>query len=122
MEMTKFLELEHKRFLDEAGDLVDASLSGDETVRDLIMLVLQAMLSTHLGREWVEIVVPLERVQAVEAKLYDRIATVISKTYGELGDRAQLPDDEALILIRKLLLDFDRQIINRNRLRKLRLR
>ncbi len=120
--MIKLLEVENKRLLDSAGELVESSLAGDQTERDLIMMVLEAMLSTDIGRQRVEIVVPRERAEAVEAKLYGRIATVISHTYAELGDCAPLPDDEALVLIRKLLLDFDEQLINRNRFRKLFLR
>jgi len=118
MAMIKLLESENKKLLNEAGELVESSLAGDRTERDLIMMMLEAMLATNLGRQRVEIVVPRERVEAVEAKLYDRIATVVSHTYAELGDAAPLADDEALILVRKLLLDFDEQIINRNRFRK----
>ncbi len=116
--MIKLLEAENQKLLGEAKELVESSLAGDQTERDLIMMVLEAMLSTNLGRQRVEIVVPRERAEAVEAKLYDRLATVISHTYAEMGDRAPLADDEALILVRKLLLDFDEQIINRNRFRK----
>lgn len=117
--MIKLLEAENKKLLDAAGELLESSLAGEQTERDLIMMVLEAMLSTDIGRRRVEIVVPRERVEAIEAKLYDRIATVVSHTYAEMGDRAPLADDEALVLIRKLLLDFDEQIINRNRFRKL---
>lgn len=117
--MIKLLEADNQDLLNAAGELVESSLAGDHTARDLIMMVLEAMLSTELGRQRVEIVVPRERAEAIEAKLADRIATVVSQTYAEMGDRAPLADDEALVLIRNLLLDFDEQIINRNRFRKL---
>lgn len=117
--MIKLLEAENKNLLNAAGELVESSLAGDHTARELIMMVLEAMLSTDIARRRVEIVIPRERAEAVEARLYNRLATVISQTYAEMGDRAPLPDDEALVLIRKLLLDFDEQIINRNRFRNL---
>jgi len=117
--MIKLLEAENKNLLNAAGELLESNLTGDQTARDLIMMVLEAMLSTDIARRRVEIVIPRERAEAVEARLYNRLATVISQTYAELGDRAPLADDEAVVLIRKLLLDFDEQIINRNRFRKL---
>ena len=117
--MIKLLEGENKNLLNAAGELLESNLTGDQTARDLIMMVLEAMLSTDIARRRVEIVIPRERAEAVEARLYNRLATVISQTYAELGDRAPLADDEAVVLIRKLLLDFDEQIINRNRFRKL---
>lgn len=46
------------------------------------------------------------------------IATVISKTYVEVGDSAIIPDDVALLLIRELLLALDVDIIERNMSRK----
>lgn len=117
--MIKLLEGENKNLLNAAGELLESNLTGDQTARELIMMVLEAMLSTDIARRRVEIVIPRERAEAVEARLYNRLATVISQTYAEMGDAAPLSDDEALVLIRKLLLDFDEQIINRNRFRKL---
>ncbi len=117
--MIKLLEAENKNLLNAAGELLESNLTGDQTARELIMMVLEAMLATDIGRQRVEVVIPRERAEAVEARLYNRLATVISQTYAEMGDRAPLPDDEALVLIRKLLLDFDEQIINLNRFRKL---
>ncbi len=117
--MIKLLEAENKNLLNAAGELLESNLTGDQTARELIMMVLEAMLSTDIARRRVEIIIPRERAEAVEARLYNRLATVISQTYAEMGDRAPLPDDEALVLIRKLLLDFDEQIINLNRFRKL---
>ncbi len=45
----------------------------------------------------------------------DQIAAVICETYAEAGDDAVLPDDEALLMIRDILLDDDQGIIERNR-------
>jgi hypothetical protein len=46
--------------------------------------------------------------------ILDRMAAVVGLTYAELGDGAPLTDDEALDIIRDLLLDYDDQIITRN--------
>jgi hypothetical protein len=46
--------------------------------------------------------------------ILDRMASVVGLTYAELGDGAPLTDDEALDIIRDLLLDYDDQIITRN--------
>jgi hypothetical protein len=46
--------------------------------------------------------------------ILERMAAVIGLTYAELGDGAPLTDDEALDMIRDLLLDYDDQIITRN--------
>jgi coproporphyrinogen III oxidase-like Fe-S oxidoreductase len=48
-------------------------------------------------------------------ELLNKIATIISHTYIEAGDGAEFADDEALLMIRDLLLTFDSTIISRNR-------
>jgi hypothetical protein len=50
-------------------------------------------------------------------KLCNQIA--VSRTYVEVGDGAQFADDEALLMIRDLLIEFDDTIINRNRFRRM---
>jgi hypothetical protein len=52
-------------------------------------------------------------------ELLNRIATIISHTYIEVGDGAEFADDEALLLIRDLLLTFDDTIINCNRFNRI---
>ncbi len=47
--------------------------------------------------------------------LANQIAAIISRTYVELGDGAEFADDEALLLIRDVLLAFDDTIMHRNR-------
>lgn len=47
-------------------------------------------------------------------RLSNFIAAIICRTYLEQGDEATLADDEALIMIRDLLLMFDETIIVRN--------
>ena len=52
-------------------------------------------------------------------ELINRIATIISRTYIELRDGVEFADDEALLMIRDLLLTFDDTIINRNRFNRI---
>lgn len=47
-------------------------------------------------------------------KFCNRVAAIISHTYVELGDGANFADDEALLMIRDLLLQLDDTIIKRN--------
>lgn len=47
------------------------------------------------------------------------IATIISRTYAEKGDYSRLADDQALTLIRDVLLRHNPAIINRNAKRRL---
>ena len=51
--------------------------------------------------------------------IVDEVAAVISRTYAEQGDYSQLADDEALMLIREVLLRYNPAIINRNKKRRL---
>jgi len=52
-------------------------------------------------------------------RLIERIAVVIGQTYADLGEGAMLADDQALAMIRDLLLDYQPEIIERNRGRRL---
>lgn len=52
-------------------------------------------------------------------ELINKTATILSRTYIELGDGAEFADDEALLMIRDLLLTFDSTIIHRARFRKI---
>lgn len=52
-------------------------------------------------------------------KTIDDVAAVISRTYAERGDYSSLSDDEALILIREVLLRYNPTIINRNKKKRL---
>jgi hypothetical protein len=54
-----------------------------------------------------------------EVRVREFIATVISMTYLERGDKAMLADDTALMIIRNLLLAYDKNIIKRNRHRRI---
>jgi hypothetical protein len=53
------------------------------------------------------------------AKLPDRIAAIIGKTFAEQGDSATLADDEALMKIRDYLNELDETLIPRNKNKRL---
>ena len=53
------------------------------------------------------------------AKLPDRIAAIVGKTYAEQGDAATLADDEALMKIRDYLNELDETLIPRNKNKRL---
>jgi hypothetical protein len=58
-----------------------------------------------------------EKLELVETRrqiILEQMAAIIGLTYAELGDGAPLTDDEALDMIRDLLLDYDDHIITRN--------
>lgn len=53
------------------------------------------------------------------AKLPDRVAAVVAKTYAVMGDDFQVADDQALMMIRDYLDELDETVIERNRNKKL---
>lgn len=53
------------------------------------------------------------------AKLPDRVAAVIGKTYAVMGDAAQIADDQANMMIRDLLEELDPTLITRNQNKRL---
>lgn len=53
------------------------------------------------------------------AKLPDRVAAVIGKTYAVMGDGFQVADDQAVMMIRDLLDEGDESLIPRNANKKL---
>lgn len=52
-------------------------------------------------------------------KALDRICSILGKTYAEMGDASELPDDQALMMIRDTALDVDRTLIERNKKKRL---
>ena len=53
------------------------------------------------------------------AKLPDRIAAVVGKTYAEKGDAFEIADDQAVMMIRDLLIELDETLIERNKNKRL---
>ena len=75
---------------------------------ELLRILFQQALLRRRGR------IRLQEVTA-EARLdslYECIAAVIGRSYAERGDAATIKDDEALMLIRELLLREDEAMIN----------
>ena len=60
-----------------------------------------------------------ERFERWLAACFDQVAIIISHTYAERGDAAELADDVALAMIRDLLLDVDAHLIERNKDKRL---
>lgn len=108
-----------QELVDEAERVLDSGLPVVFPLRELILELVRTLLDQRRVKEKVEIVLTPEQTTALDRKLYDRIAAVVSKTYAELGDAAKLADDEAVEVIRELLLNFDPNIIDRNRFRNL---
>lgn len=90
--------------------------------RELILELLRSILDNQMINKRLKVVLTPEQTTLLEGKLYDQIASVISRTYVEVGDTAKLPDDEALMIIREMLLEFDPNIIDRNRFRRTRIK
>lgn len=55
------------------------------------------------------------RAEARLDGLLGHIATVVGMSYAECGDAAKITDDEALMLIRELLLEADETVIERHK-------
>ncbi|HKO43378.1 MAG TPA: hypothetical protein VJU84_08810 [Pyrinomonadaceae bacterium] len=53
------------------------------------------------------------------AKLPDRVAAIVGKTYAVEGDAAVMRDDQALMMIRDLLDEIDDKLIDRNKAKRL---
>ena len=60
-----------------------------------------------------------DSLSAKVAKLPDRVASIVGKTYAEMGDAATLEDDTALMMIRDLLFEIDDTLIERNKGKRL---
>lgn len=113
---------EDRPLLEQAAELLDSTAPPLLAQRELIMEVLRSLLDTRYAKQRIKLVLAPQPTTALEGRLSDRIAAVIAQTYAELGEAGTLADDEALELIRDLLLDFDSEIIDRNRFRRLRRR
>jgi hypothetical protein len=83
-------------------------------LREANLKILQS-LAFELIHPKTEKVSSLEREIEALNGLLEMIAIVIGKTYAERGDSFALADDEALTLIRDLLLQHDPSLIVRNK-------
>src|SRR5215813_7336354 len=80
---------------------------------------LSGKLNIVLDCEEAEIFIRRALLDRTLFRLIERIAVVIGQTYADLGEGAMLADDQALAMIRDLLLDYQPEIIERNRGRRL---
>lgn len=103
----------------EAESILDSAAPSLVAYRELILEIIRVLLDRQPVKKRIRLVLTPEQTTLLEGKLYDQIAGVVSKTYVELGDVAEVADDIALQLIRKLLLEYDDNIIDRNRFRKI---
>lgn len=106
--------------LEKAEDLLGSGSLALLAQRELILEVLRTLLDERHVKQRIKLVLTPQQTTALEGRLYDRIAAVVGQTYAELGEAAQLADDEAVEMIRDLLLNFDPEVIDRNRFRRLR--
>lgn len=83
---------------------------------ETFILIMQALIRSN--RE-MELELITQKYDHRYSKLCNQIAAILSRTYIELGDGAEFADDEALLMIRDLLLDFDGTIVSRNRFRRI---
>lgn len=111
---------EDQSLLTQAAEILDSTAPPLLAQRELIMEVLRALLDTRHVKQRIKLVLTPQPTTALEGRLSDRIAAVVGQTYAELGDAGTLADDEAIEMIRDLLLGFDSEVIDRNRFRKLR--
>lgn len=111
---------EDAALLEQAEALLSADAPALGAQRELILEVLRTLLDQRQVDQRLRLYLTPEQTTLLEGKLHDQIAAVIAHTYAELGDAAPLADDEALTLIRDLLLRHDPEVINRNRFRRIR--
>lgn len=105
--------------LKEAESLLDSNSPSLSAYRELILEIFRVLLDRQPAKKRIKLVLTPEQTTVLEGKLYDQIATVVAKTYAELGDVAEVADDAALRMIRILLLEYDQKIMDRNRFRKI---
>ncbi|HEY6231459.1 MAG TPA: hypothetical protein VIW64_09345 [Pyrinomonadaceae bacterium] len=53
------------------------------------------------------------------AKLPDRVAAIVGKTYAVRGDAFELADDQALMMIKDVLDEADPTLVDRNKNKRL---
>jgi hypothetical protein len=81
--------------------------------------ILKVVVQQMLIKQGVQVELDPNRSEVWLTKVYRDIACIVGKTYAELGDDAQLADDEALLLIREILLHIDETLFESSKNRKL---
>lgn len=72
--------------------------------------VLKAVAQQMLLKQGVSVELDRNRSEVWLTKVFRDIACIVGQTYVELGDEAKLADDEALLLIREILLHVDESL------------
>ena len=111
---------EDEKLLQQAEELLGSDSPALGAQRELIMEVFRTLLDQRTAETRLRFYLTPKQTTVLEGELHDRIAAVIAHTYAELGEVAPLADDEALVMIRELLIKHDPKIIDRNRFRRLR--
>lgn len=75
------------------------------------------MVTTEIERKGVNELPEEEAIKVL--RLPERVAAIVGKTFAEMGDGAELADDEALGMVRDLLIDIDPNLIERNKKKRL---
>ena len=108
-----------KSELDEAVDLAFACSFTRQKKPTLQIEILRAVAQQILLRRGVPVNLSSKRTDAWLDGLLGRIAVVVGMSYAECGDAAKITDDEALMLIRELLLEADEAVIERHKGKRL---
>jgi hypothetical protein len=79
-----------------------------------VIKMLRELARRRIQKGRVRIQMLPEEYATKTAKLPDRIAAIVAKTYAVRGDAADVADDQALMMIRDLLDELDETLIPRN--------
>lgn len=119
------VEFEFDRWMKESGkDPVKVETPYNPSANNMklsaptFITVLQAVDSLRRAMS-IDIISQHHALNLELKELLNKMATIVGRTYIELGDGAEFADDEALLMIRDLLLAFDSRIIHRTRFRKI---
>lgn len=109
----------HEEILEIGQEILESKSLALEDSKELILEVLRLVLEHDRAAGENGRLLYWEKTTSIDGRLYDRIAAVICKTSLEPNEKASLANEEALEIIRDLLLDFDELILSRNKHRTL---
>lgn len=104
---------------EEAVERFEADAGPTEAQRKLRNNVIQALTRRRFQKRGVINGMSPDEYATKLAKVPDRIAAIVGKTYAHQGDAAKLADDEALMMIRDLLIELDETLLPRNENKRL---
>jgi hypothetical protein len=109
----------HEELLEIGQEILESKSPALENSKELILEVLRLVLEHDCAAGKNGCLPSSEKITLFEGRLYDRIAAVICQTSLGPNEKASLANEDALEIIRELLLDFDELILLRNRHRTL---